>query len=309
MAEPFTIDALQEIDLLLAAQLADGGEPAERTFERQTAERPAHISGVLRFLGIAANPDDVAAALRGSPSRFPPGTPEAGLVDGLRAALDLVEARSASGATPDGDFVLALWRRLSARLPGPRRPHTRVSRPADGLPWVSYPPPSSLPGLLARFGEDEAFLDFPALFRSLHPVQQSFRVFHRLARIAPFDDHNTVIAWLAATEFLLARGYPHLRLHESDAPAVRQLLMTGPPKRFAPWEQRVLPRSAPWRPRPRGSLRRRRPRVSAARSVRPAHPTGTPGRTWTRAVSGRRGPPGVRCPPPRPRFRGSRPHA
>ena len=104
----------------------------------------------------------------------------------------------------------------------------------------SYPPAAELEYILSTFDQAHRFRDMPARFDSLHPVRQSFRIFWRLAKVAPFPDFNVPMAWIAMCSWLLSHGYPAIPARREDKALVETLLRTAPPLRVVQWEHRLL---------------------------------------------------------------------
>jgi hypothetical protein len=236
---PSGLDPVEETDILLARIMAEGGGSVDGTFRWHDRQREQLLAGALEFSGLAASVFDVRAGLAGRPGRLQAGA-ELGLLRGLDRALQLAMARSAGGCRPDGQLVRDCWSALVRQLPGQWPTGTRRHEPRDGATWLSYPPPAALPDLLAKFDEARAYLDFPVVFLQLHPIRQSFRILHRLCRMAPFADHNGLIGWLAACAFLHSHGYPSLPLTTGDREALQRMQQGGPPRAVPEWEQRLL---------------------------------------------------------------------
>jgi hypothetical protein len=116
----------------------------------------------------------------------------------------------------------------------------RSDPPWDGVLYVPHPAPGELPALLDTFDAGHSYRDHPAVFASLHPVRQSFRVLWRFARLAPFPDLNLPMAWLAMCGHLLGKGYPLLVPEPSDRELVLRLVSGPPPLRMTRWEARLL---------------------------------------------------------------------
>lgn len=231
---------LEELDVLLALMASQGGNAHEVAFDWMGRQRLAAVTGAVRFVRIAATLEDVAAVLLGRPGRFAPSANEYWFIRGIDGALGLLEGRSVRGIGPDRVHLMELWRELTGRLPNAPQAAWRDREPVDAIPGVEYPAPELLEFLLERFHQEGGYLDEPAWFQGLHPVRQAWRIFVRCARLAPFPQHNLLMAWLAACAWLRARSYPLLVLDPSDQRLVLRHVLADPREGPVEWEERLL---------------------------------------------------------------------
>jgi len=240
---------LERLDLALATRMAHRAElvdlrRAEAWSEKwmgPPAAAPAHlIAGLLGLRGLAVTEADAAAILAGGTGRHRREDQEYRLTVGLRGALARIVEHTGDGRMPDGWFMVELFRTFAGELPRFRNNTLRRDLPWDTILYVTYPKPGQVRSLLDTFDQAHAFRDFPALFRSLHPVRQSFRILWRLARIAPFPDFNLVMAFVAMNAALHARGYPMLAPRREDRALLNRLVSGPPPRRIARFEARLL---------------------------------------------------------------------
>ncbi|MBX3462687.1 MAG: hypothetical protein KF830_05925 [Planctomycetes bacterium] len=240
---------LERIDLALASRMVPDGaesEPlavAQRVLDgvrRPMPEDPAFAAAVLRLRGFAVDDQDAVDVLHDRPSRLSSITQEHRLLRGLDDCLRLLRERAAAGASPDGPFLLELFRTMAARLPRFRNNDLRRGPPWDSHLHVQHPPAEQLRGLLETFDDGHCYRDVPVVFRALHPVRQGFRLLWRCARIAPFPDFNVVMAWLAMNAWLQAKGYPLLPPAQGDRELLLRLVGGPPPTKLVPFEARLL---------------------------------------------------------------------
>lgn len=222
------------------------GEPlaaAQRVLDGVRQPSPgdvAFLASLLRLRGFVLVDDDAADVLGGRPSRLSPVTQEHRLLRGLAECLRLIRQRAAEGRSPDGWFLVELFRTMTAELPRFRNNDLRRGPPWDALLYVDYPPADQLRAALDRFDAEHCFRDAPLVFQSLHPVRQAFRLFWRFARLAPFADFNVVVAWLGMNAWLQAKGFPLVAASAGDQPVIARLVSGPPPMRMPLFEARVL---------------------------------------------------------------------
>ena len=240
---------LERVDLALASRLvrAVGDEEPVATAQRMLADvrRPTaadagFLASLLRLRGFVIDDDDAVDVLRGRPGRLAPITQEYRMLAGLRDCLRLVRWRATEGTPPDGQFVVELFRAMTAELPRFRNNDLRRGSPWDAQLYVSYPAPDLLRNLIATFDQARSYRDMPQVFATLHPVRQGFRVLWRFARIAPFPDFNVLMAWLAMNAWLLVKGYPLLAAEDGDQELMARTISGPPPSKILQLEQRLL---------------------------------------------------------------------
>jgi hypothetical protein len=208
---------------------------------RRPTPHDAHlVAAMLRLRGISVADDDADRIVRGLDSGLSPVTQEHRLVRGVQSGLNLVRGRAQAGWPPDGWFCVELFRAMTAELPRFRNNDLRRGPPWDAQMHVTYPAPDQLRLLLDTFDASHAYRDMPVVFNALHPIRQGFRLFWRLARIAPFPDFNVVIAWLAMNTWLQAKGFPLLAPDACDAQLIHKLVSGPPPTKIVPFEARLL---------------------------------------------------------------------
>ena len=238
-----------QVDLALASRLV--GEPVEQDLlaSAQRAldglRRPApsdaeFLISLLRLRGFSVDDDDGVAVLSGRECSLSPLTQEHRLLRGLQRCLRMIRARAAQSLTPDGWFLVDLFRTLTEELPRFRNNDLRRGQPWDALLYVNYPAPEQLRFLVDAFDSKRCYRDAPICFHGLHPVRQGFRLFWRFARIAPFPDFNIVLAWLGMNAWLQAKGLPLLRSEEGDQQLAAKLVSGPPPLRVVQLEARLL---------------------------------------------------------------------
>lgn len=243
------LTTIERLDLALAARMvgaAADDEPlaaAQRVLDgvRRPADSDVRfIASLLRLRGFVIDDGDTADVLARRPGRLSPITQEHRLVLGLEQCLRLLRARAEDGRTPDGWFLVELFRVMTAELPRFRNNDLRRGPPWDAVMYVQYPPAEQLRFVLDGFDLEHCFRDVPLVFQSLHPVRQGFRLLWRFARIAPFPDFNIVVAWLGMNAWLQAKGFPLLPPERGDQGLMSRMLSGPPPTRFVPFEGRLL---------------------------------------------------------------------
>ena len=245
---------LDRVDLALASRLVGQRVDEDLIACTQRAldgvRRPAptdaeFVASCLRLRGFEIDVDDAASILVGRESKISPLTQEYRLVQGLQRCLRMIRQRASSSIPPDGWFMVELFRTMTEELPRFRNNDLRRSPPWDALLHMSYPAPDQLRLLIDSFDNKRCFRDAPIVFNALHPVRQGFRLMWRFARLAPFPDFNTVIAWLGMNAWLLAKGYPLLRAEPEDQKSLAKLLSGPPPIKIEQYEARLLAAFAP----------------------------------------------------------------
>lgn len=225
---------------------ASADEPlaaAQRVLDGVRRPMPSDVTflaSLLRLRGFVIDDRDVDDVLAGRPGRLPSITQEHRLLTGLRECLRLVRARAAEGRSPDGWFLVELFRTMTAELPRFRNNDLRRGPPWDAVLYVDYPPPDQLRYVLDTFDEAHCYRDVPLVFQSLHPVRQGFRILWRFARVAPFSDFNVLIAWLGMNAWLQAKGFPLLAPVPGDQQLMVRMLSGQPPTKCVPLEGRML---------------------------------------------------------------------
>jgi hypothetical protein len=239
---------LERLDLALARRVVEivpEDSPPEQVVQRArwqptVEERHRWLVGVLGLRGLRVRTTDVDHILSARPGRILPEHQEHKLVRGLGHVLEAVEDRAAGGRPPDGWFLVDCFRRATVEIGRFHNNHLRRDEPWDGIRGVRYPAPDDLSRLLDHFHEPECFGERPAVFQGLHPVRQAFRLLWRFARLAPFPDFNLSFAFLGATAFLRARGYPLPIPEWSDRTRLERLVVGRPPVRVVQFERRML---------------------------------------------------------------------
>jgi hypothetical protein len=241
---------LERLDLLLATGLCGGTGPADELLataqgfhERRLQPGPADprfLAGLLRLRGMHVRDDDALKVLTGKYRQLPPLPAEHVLLRGLANVLHELRERARGGVAPDGRFLVAAWKSMTSGLSRYRGVELRTDPPWDAVLYVSYPEARQLPALVESFDAEHRFRDLPQLFDGCHPVRQAFRIFWRCARIAPFQDFNMVIAWIAMSGHLLAKGYPLLVPESTDQELCARLVAGPPPTRLVQWEGRLV---------------------------------------------------------------------
>ena len=243
------LSILDRVDLALASRLVGRAADQDLIATAQRAmdgvRRPAptdavFVTDLLRLRGFVIDDEDAAAVLAGKSSRLSALTQEHRLLCGLQRALRLVRQRAVGGQPPDGWFLVELFRAMTSELPRFRNNDVRRGPPWDALLYVNYPPSEQLRFLLDSFDAKRCYRDAPIVFNGLHPVRQGFRLLWRFARIAPFPDFNTVIAWLGMNSWLQAKGFPLLAPQEGDQEFLARLLSGPPPSKVTRLESRLL---------------------------------------------------------------------
>lgn len=242
---------LERIDLALAQRMvavsATGDDDpiarAQRVLDgvrRPAGSDAAFAAALLRLRGFVVFDEDAEAVLAGAPGRLSPVSQEFRLLRGLQKALAMVRQRGAEGRPPDGWFLVDLFRAMTNELPRFRNNDLRRGPPWDSLMYVHYPAPELLSGLLDTFDEGRCYRDLPIVWNGLHPVRQGFRLLWRFARIAPFPDFNTVVAWLGMNAWLQSKGFPMLAPDRQDQQFLARLLSGPPPSKVLQFEGRLL---------------------------------------------------------------------
>jgi hypothetical protein len=240
---------LERIDLALASHLVTGvgqSEPlaaAQRVLDvvrGPAAGDATFVASLLRLRGFVVADEDAASVIDGSTGKLSPLAQEHRLIRGLSECLRLVRARATAGGSPDGWFLVELWRTMTAELPRFRNNELRRGPPWDAVLYVNYPGSDELRHLLDTFDQARHFRDQAAVFVPQHPVRQAFRLMWRFARIAPFPDFNLVIAWLAMNAWLQTKGYPLLAADHGDQALMAKLVSGPPPTRIVQLEARLL---------------------------------------------------------------------
>ncbi len=198
----------QRLDLLLAERILEGGTRGAELFKMRERRDELWMVGLLGLRGIHVTLEDVQACLEQRPGRFLLQQPEARLILGLRIAIDEIDEAVELGSSLDGERLRDIHIALTENLEGQDPGTFRTGSPWDTVPGLVHPGPALVPVLMKRFSRhfDLVLGDEP--FEELHPVDQAARIFGRLALIAPFRDFNLIVASLAASQYLLANGYP-----------------------------------------------------------------------------------------------------
>jgi hypothetical protein len=252
-----SLSMLDRVDLALASRLVGQGVDEDLIAGTQRAldgiRRPAptdaeFLVSCLQLRGFVIDEEDATRILAGHDSKMSPLTQEYRLIHGLQKCLRLIRQRASSSIPPDGWFMVELFRTMTKELPRFRNNDLRRSPPWDALLYMNYPAPDQLRLLLDSFDNKRCFRDAPIVFNALHPVRQGFRLMWRFARLSPFPDFNTVIAWLGMNAWLLSKGYPLLRAEHDDQQFLTKLLSGPPPTKILQYEARLL---AAFEPPPR----------------------------------------------------------
>ncbi|MFM1870962.1 MAG: hypothetical protein RL398_384 [Planctomycetota bacterium] len=240
---------LERVDLALASRLARVvGEPqpeesAQRVLDglrKPCPDDASFLAAMLRLRGFVLSDEDALAVLQGVDGRLAPLSQEYRLIRGMHRGLTELRQRAMDGIAPDGWFFLTLFREMTHELPRFRNNELRRGPPWDAVLYTNYPQPDQLHYLLDTFDEEHSFRDQPAMFRSLHPVRQGFRILWRFARIAPFADFNAVVAWLGMNAWLQYKGYPLMAPQDGDQAFLSRLVGGPPPIKIVQFESRLL---------------------------------------------------------------------
>lgn len=240
---------LDRVDLALASRLVGQGVDEDLIAGAQRAldgiRRPAptdtqFLISLLQLRGFVIDEEDAGYVLAGRDSKMSQLTQEYRLLLGLQKCLRMIRQRASNSIPPDGWFMVELFRTMAHDLPRFRNNDLRRSPPWDALLYVNYPAPEQLRFLIDSFDSKRCYRDAPIVFNGLHPVRQGFRLLWRFARLAPFPDFNTVIAWLGMNAWLQAKGYPLLCAEQCDQQFLTKLLSGPPPTKIVQYEARLL---------------------------------------------------------------------
>ena len=243
------LSALERLDLALASRFVAAGAEHEAvtTAERVLANmrRPSpddgpFLAALLRLRGFVVTDHDAADVLADRATRLSPLSQEHRMIRGLAKCLAMVRQRAAAGQTPDGWFLVELFKAMTGELPRFRNNELRREVPWDALLYVRYPGAEELRYLLDTFDEARCYRDIAMVWNALHPTRQGFRLMWRFARIAPFPDFNLVMAWLAMNAWLLAKGYPMVAPDRQDQQFLSRLVSGPPPTKIVQYEGRLL---------------------------------------------------------------------
>ena len=243
------LSMLDRVDLALANRLVGAGVDKDLIAGAQQAldgiRRPAptdaeFLISLLRLRGFVIDDEEASNVLAGRESTMSELTQEYRLLRGLQKCLRMVRQRASNSIPPDGWFLVELFRTMAVDLPRFRNNDLRRSPPWDALLYVNYPAPEQLRFLIDSFDNKHCYRDAPIVFNGLHPVRQGFRMMWRFARIAPFPDFNSVIAWLGLNAWLQSKGYPLLRAEQGDQQLLTKLLSGPPPTKIVQFEARLL---------------------------------------------------------------------
>lgn len=240
---------LDRIDLALASRLI-GHEVEEdliafahRALDGIRSPSPTDsqfLVSMLQLRGFVIDEEEACHVLAGRESRISALSQEFRLLRGLQDCLAMIRQRAAHSIPPDGWFLVELFRTMAKGLPRFRNNDLRRSPPWDALLYLNYPEPDQLRFLVDSFDNKRCYRDVPVVFNAMHPVRQGFRLMWRFARIAPFPDFNTVIAWLAMNAWLQSKGYPLLRAESGDQALLSKMLSGPPPTKIVQYEARLL---------------------------------------------------------------------
>lgn len=198
----------QRLDLLLAERILEGGLRGAELFKMRQRRDELWIIGLLGLRGIHVTLDDVTSCLERRPGRFLLQQPEARLIQGLRVAIDEIDEAVELRVPLDGDRLRDMHIAITENLEGQDPGTLRTSAPWDSLPGLVHPGSDLVPVLIKRFSQHYDLVLGDEPFEELHPMDQAARIFGRLVLISPFRDFNLLVASLAASQFLLSRGYP-----------------------------------------------------------------------------------------------------
>ncbi len=243
---------LERLDLVMASRMVEAHQPGEdpaahavRFQDRiytSEADDAGWISALLQIRGLVVTEHDVREVLAGRSSRFESNQQELRLIRGMVDVLGILRDRGARGLCPDGWFMAEMFKTLTRGIPRFKGNVLRRDEPWDGLLHVQYPHPTQLQTMLDTFDAAHHYRDVAMRFESLHPVRQSTRVLWKFARLAPFPDFNTIMAYVAMNAYLLAHGYPIVVPDPKDRELLQRVVAGAPPLRVAAFERRLLNR-------------------------------------------------------------------
>ncbi|MFT4843517.1 MAG: hypothetical protein ACI8UD_003526 [Planctomycetota bacterium] len=243
------LSMLDRVDLALASRLVGQGVDQDLIAGAQRAldgiRRPAptdaqFLISLLQLRGFIIDEEDASYVLAGRESKMSQLTQEYRLLKGLQKCLRMIRQRASNSIPPDGWFMVELFRTMAKDLPRFRNNDLRRSPPWDALLYINYPAPEQLRFLIDSFDSKRCYRDAPIVFNGMHPVRQGFRLMWRFARLAPFPDFNTVIAWLGMNAWLQSKGYPLLSAEQGDQLFLTKLLSGPPPTKIVQYEARLL---------------------------------------------------------------------
>jgi hypothetical protein len=237
---------LERLDLALAAcaareadKLAAGEAWSAPWLTHGISGDGLWVARVLGLRGLFLDAREAADILVGGKGRYTSAHHELQLVRGMGRLLAAVRERAATGRLPDGWFAVELFKRLTEGIARFRNNVVRRDAPWDGIAPLEYPAPEQLPGLLDRFHAAERYGE-PDGFDRLHPVRQAPRVMWRFARIAPFPDFNSLMAFVVMNAYLLTKGYPLVVPQRDDRLLLNQLIAGPSPQRVIQLESRLV---------------------------------------------------------------------
>ncbi|MEZ5989024.1 MAG: Fic family protein [Planctomycetota bacterium] len=206
----------RRLDLLLAEQLLARGPHQEAMFRYRRARDDRWMQGLMALRGVEATSLDLSCALTRRPGRFGRDADEAQLIRGLRRAIDRIDESVELARPLDAEELGHLHAVTTATVEGEYPGVLRTAAPLDPVPGLEPPSAELLRVLLERFSRRLDLHDGAGSWGNLHPIDQAATLFRRLVLLAPFHDHNLIVACLATSWWLMARGYPPFLPRSAD---------------------------------------------------------------------------------------------
>jgi len=193
---------------MLAEQLLARGPHQEALFRYRRARDDLWMQGLMALRGVEVTSLDLSCALTRRPGRFGRDQEEAHLIRGLRRAIDRIDESIELGRPLDAEELGHLHAVTTATVVDEYPGVLRTDAPRDPVPGLEPPSAELVRVLLERFTRRLDLHDGAGPWSDLHPIDQAATLCRRLALLAPFHDHNLVVACLAASWWLMSRGYP-----------------------------------------------------------------------------------------------------
>ncbi|GEM_PF-3269368 len=234
VAAPLTSTEL--LDLCLAEDFLQQGEREVDLLQARRRRDLYWVLGLLGCRGIRVVPSDLEAVWKGRPGRFRPEHREYVWIRGLRRAIDRIERAGEKGLPPVREDLFDLFRLVEGReeesLPASL---LRREEPWDAPGGSVHPEPELLDLCLAEFRPERGYGEGGRRYRALHPVHRAAVVCRSVLHLSPFPDLNAWIAILAASQHLLATGYPPFLPQVADRPTLRTIRKARREDAFLEW--------------------------------------------------------------------------